>query len=71
MLLRRSTILKETPTQVFSCEYYEIFKAPFFIKHLWMFAYIPLNTSTIVTKGERRDCLTLLCRQQKLSLFFH
>ena len=26
---------KETPTQVFSCEYCEIFKNSFFIEHLW------------------------------------
>ena len=26
---------KETPTQVFSCEYYEIFKNRFFLEHLW------------------------------------
>ena len=28
-------IKKETPTQVFSCEYCEIFKGSFFIEHLW------------------------------------
>ena len=27
--LRPETLLKETPTQVFSCEYYEIFKNSF------------------------------------------
>ena len=26
---------KETPTQVFSCEYCEVFKNSFFIEHLW------------------------------------
>ena len=28
-------IKKETPTQVFSCEFYEISKNTFFTKHLW------------------------------------
>ena len=27
--------LKETPTQVYSCEYYEIFKNSFFTEHVW------------------------------------
>ena len=26
---------KETPTQVFSCEYYEISKSSYFEEHLW------------------------------------
>ena len=28
-------ITKETPTQVFSCEFYEVFKSNFFIEYLW------------------------------------
>ena len=32
-------IKKETPAQVFSCEYCEIFKNTFFIEHLWTTAY--------------------------------
>ena len=28
-------IKKETLAQVFSCEFCEIFKTPFFIEHLW------------------------------------
>ena len=32
---RPATLLKETPTQVFSCEYCKIFKNSFFIEHLW------------------------------------
>ena len=31
---RPITLLKETPTQVFSCEYYNIFKNTYFEKHL-------------------------------------
>ena len=31
-----ATLLKETPKQVFSCEYYEMFKNSFFIEHLWL-----------------------------------
>ena len=29
---------KETLAQVFSCEFYEIYKESFFTKHLWMAA---------------------------------
>ena len=32
--LRTATLLKETPTQVFSCEYYQIFKNIYFEEHL-------------------------------------
>ena len=32
VVVRRATLLKETPTQVFSCEYYEIFKSNFFYR---------------------------------------
>ena len=31
---RSVTLMKETPTQVFSCEYYNIFKNTYFEKHL-------------------------------------
>ena len=31
---RTATLLKKTPTHVFKCEYWEIFKNSFFIKHL-------------------------------------
>ena len=38
-----SDIDKQTPTQVFSCEYYRIFKNGFFIEHLrwllWLSGY--------------------------------
>ena len=33
-VLRPATIKKETPTQVFSCEFGEIFKSSFFPEHL-------------------------------------
>ena len=32
---RPATLSKETPTQVFSCEYCDIFKNSSFIEHLW------------------------------------
>ena len=35
--LKACSFIKKTPTQVFSCEYCEIFKKPFFIEHLrWL-----------------------------------
>ena len=38
-------VLKATPTQVFSSEYYKIFKDTFFIEHLsWLFLSINPNT---------------------------
>ena len=38
-------VLKETPTHVFSSEYYKIFKDTFFIEHLsWLFLSINPNT---------------------------
>ena len=33
-----ATLLKKTPTQVFSCEIYKVFKNYYFEEHLWMFA---------------------------------
>ena len=34
---RPATLMKQTPSQVVSCEYYEIFKNKFFIEHLqWL-----------------------------------
>ena len=32
--LKACNYIKETPTQVFSCEYYKIFKNTYFEKHL-------------------------------------
>ena len=32
--VKLETLLKKTPTQVFSCEFFEIIKGNFFIKHL-------------------------------------
>ena len=34
-LIKLQLCLKETSTQVFSCEYCEILKTVFFIEHLW------------------------------------
>ena len=33
-----ATLLKKTPTQVFSCEIYKLFKNNYFEEHLWMSA---------------------------------
>ena len=37
---------KETPTQLFSCEYFEIFKNTYFKKHLWTIASV--NSRTVI-----------------------
>ena len=29
-------VKKDTPTQVFSCEFYEFSRTPFFTEHLWI-----------------------------------
>ena len=36
--VRPATLIKETPTQVFSCEIYEIFKNTFFTEHCTLVA---------------------------------
>ena len=33
--LQVCNFIKESPTQVFSCEYFQIFKNTFFAEHLW------------------------------------
>ena len=38
---------KETPTQVFSCEFCEIFKNTFFTEHLWTTASVWINSKKI------------------------
>ena len=35
------SFIKETPTQVFFCEMWDIFKNSYFEKHLWMAASVP------------------------------
>ena len=40
-------VKKETPTQVFSCEFFEIFKKTFFIEYLWMIAFEYLNVCRV------------------------
>ena len=46
-----SLLKKETPTQVFPCEFCEIFKNSFFIEHFWWFILyfirIPVNLERI------------------------
>ena len=39
-VFRPATLLKETPTQVFFCEYCEIFKSTYFEKHLRTTAFV-------------------------------
>ena len=40
-------VKKETPTQVFSCEFFEIFKKIFFIEYLWMIAFEYFNVCKV------------------------
>ena len=42
---------KETPTQLFSCEYYQIFKDTFFIEHLRRFLLIVERKTVINRRG--------------------
>ena len=69
---------KETPTQVFSCEYCKISKNIFFIEHLrwWSgssiicgWISVPEDTSTQVT-SEFIKCKHWLCRKIKTTVFF-
>ena len=48
-------IKKETPTQIFSCEFNEIFKNTFFTEHFWMAASVHIN-----------HCISFLNRFNKL-----
>ena len=41
--LRTATLLKKRLAQVFSCEFYEIFKNTFFTEHLWTTASINID----------------------------
>ena len=44
-------VKKETPTQVFSCEFYENFKNTFFIGHLWWLLLAYENAPSLVFDG--------------------
>ena len=45
---------KETPAQVFSCEYYEIFNNGFLIEHLWWLFLTVVNTVPSLSFGASR-----------------
>ena len=56
---------KETPTQVFSCEIYQIFKNPYFEEHLKRL----LPTLSVIPQKNRS--LTTICVQVILKLVFN
>ena len=51
-------IKKETPTQVFSCEFYEISKNTFFAEHLWATASDCFGVSIITFEQAGESELT-------------
>ena len=51
---------KEAPTQVFSCEYYEIFKNTFFTEHLWWPLLLFLKIHTFPGKHQWRRLNTFI-----------
>ena len=53
---------KETPTQVFSCKYYETFKNSFFIEHFrWL----------LLCKAAPFDPMNLMTTNRSMSAFLH
>ena len=53
--------LKKTPTQVFSCDYCEIFKSTFFIEHLrWLLLREPVQCEISVAMWRDYKSETLL-----------
>ena len=57
-------IKKETRSQVFSCEFYEISKTTFFTEHLWANASVKLNVKNLNTRSsENRKDETLFARK--------
>ena len=49
-------IKKEAPTQVFSCEYCEIFRTAFFIAHLWGLLLSKGGTEKIFYNFQQNMC---------------
>ena len=70
---RTATSLKETPTQVFSCKYCEIFKNTYFEEHLWTTIYVYLLSHTYVAQELLYDIRTYLCYKtcKLLNIFHH
>ena len=51
--LRPATLLKKIPTQVFSCEFCEIFKNTYFVEHLQTAAFV--RSIYVLCPGEYRE----------------
>ena len=58
-LISCNFIKKKTPTQVFSCEYCEIFKNSFFMEHIW-WLLLSLGTFLIVIPISLHSVYTVL-----------
>ena len=56
---RSATLLKETPTQLFSCDYCEIFKNTYFEEHLG-------RAASVYSKGllKYKNCVKKICFQK-------
>ena len=48
--LRPATLLKITPTQVFTCEFHEIFKNTYLEEHLWTAASTSETNASVVNR---------------------
>ena len=49
--LEACNFIREIPTQVFSCKYWEIFKSTYFEKHLQMAASVLLTIKLVISIG--------------------
>ena len=73
----RNFIKKETLAQVFSCEFYEIFKNAFFTEHLWTTAFdffISASNNYDDTYTQSESCLAVaypIHFQPQLNNFCH
>ena len=54
--------IKETPVQVFSCEYWEIFKNTFFVEHLWWLLLFRINPCQAMLHSYRNQSIDLHCK---------
>ena len=61
---------KETPAQVFSCEFCKIFKNSFFTKHLWMTASVHFNLISIRIRVTEFHCSFKILNKFYQILFF-
>ena len=49
--LEACSFIRETPTQVFSCKYWEIFKNTYFEEHLQMAVSVILTIKLVISIG--------------------